>query len=376
MAKHIRLWSVVAGVVLSCLSSAFASDILYVIVNPAGANYVAAYIRDPQSGALTFLASFPTGGTGLVNDDFVGAEQNSLVFSKGHLYAINPGSNDISIFSVQPDGTLRLARPPVPSGGIAPDTIAVHGRLLYVGNDGDASTPPNWTGFLIDGDDLRPVSGSTITLAVGDHPTDLMFSRNGSFLVGARGIAGIIDVFRVQDDGTLLRTAELHDQPGILGLAFNPVLQNKLIGALTFLPGARSYSLSRQGEITTLSSIEDDASIDSCWIVTDKAGTKAWITAPLSASITLYAIDRENRLTRLSAHDTSAFGITLTDLVIDESENFIYAIKPLSGSIHIFRLTGSKSEAGVADVGNIAIPAPPGGADYAPLGIALVHTDD
>jgi 6-phosphogluconolactonase (cycloisomerase 2 family) len=203
-----------------------------------------------------------------------------------------------------------------------------------------------------------------------------MFSRNGSFLVGARGIAGIIDVFRVQDDGTLLRTAELHDQPGILGLAFNPVLQNKLIGALTFLPGARSYSLSRQGEITTLSSIEDDASIDSCWVVTDKAGTKAWITAPLSASITLYAIDRENRLTRLSAHDTSAFGITLTDLVIDESESFIYAIKPLSGSIHIFRLTGSKSEAGVADVGNIAIPAPPGGADYAPLGIALVHTDD
>jgi len=106
MAKHIRLWSVVAGVVLSCLSSAFASDILYVIVNPAGANYVAAYTQDPQSGALTFLASFPTGGTGLVNDDFVGAEQNSLVFSKGHLYAINPGSNDISIFSVQPDGTL------------------------------------------------------------------------------------------------------------------------------------------------------------------------------------------------------------------------------------------------------------------------------
>ncbi|MBZ5492269.1 MAG: lactonase family protein [Acidobacteriia bacterium] len=374
MLKSIRFCCVIAGVILSCLSFAFASDVIYVIANPTGPNYVTAYTRNQQSGALTLLGSYPTGGAGLVSTEFVGAQANSLVFSKGRLYAINPGSNDISIFSVQEDGTLRLAHAPIPSGGIGPETIAIHDHLLYVGNDGNASTPPNMTGFLIDNGSLRPIHGSAVTLNIGDHPADLKFSKNGHFLVGSLADSGIIDVFRVKDDGTLLQTAELHDQPGIVELAFNPVHQNKLIGTLANFPGVKSYVISAEGEITILSSIQDTATIDSCWIVTDKAGTKAWVTAPLSSSIILYTIDPQTRLTRVSSHDTSSFGFTLTDLVMDESGSFIYAMKPLSGSVHIFRLTGSELEAGVADAGDVIVPAPPGGVPYAPLGIVLVQT--
>jgi 6-phosphogluconolactonase len=376
MPKCIKLCFVIAGLALSCLSFAFASDVVYVIANPTGPNYITAYTRNRQSGALTLLGSYPTGGAGLVSTEFVGAQANSLVFSNGRLYAINPGSNDISIFSVQGDGTLRLAHAPIPSGGIGPETIAIHDHLLYVGNDGDANTPPNITGFLIDNDSLHPIRASTVTLNIGDHPADLRFSKNGHFLVGSLADAGIIDVFRVKDDGTLLQTAELHDQPGIVGLAFNPVHQNKLIGTLANFPGVKSYVISAEGEITTLSAIQDTATIDSCWIVTDRAGTKAWVTAPLSSSIILYAIDPQTRLTRVSSHDTSSFGFTLTDVVMDESESFIYATKPLSGSVHIFRLTGSQSEAGVADAGDVIVPAPPGGVPYAPLGIVLVQTGD
>lgn len=376
MPKCIKFCCVIAVLTLSCFSLAFASDVVYVIANPTGPNYVTAYNRNQQSGALTLLGSYATGGAGLVSTEFVGAQANSLVFNNGRLYAINPGSNDISIFLVQPDGTLRLAHAPVPSGGIGPETIAIHDHLLYVGNDGNSTTPPNITGFLIDDDRLRPINGSTVTLNIGDHPADLRFSKNGNFLVGSLADSGIIDVFRVRDDGTLFRTAELHDQPGIVGLAFNPVHPNKLIGTLANFPGVKSYVISADGEITTLSAIQDTATIDSCWIATNKAGTKAWVTAPLSSSIILYTIDPQTRLTRVSSHDTSSFGFTLTDLVMDESESFIYAMKPLSGSVHIFRLTGSESEAGVADAGDVVVPAPPAGIPYAPLGIVLVHTGD
>ena len=58
---------------------------------------------------------------------------------------------------------------PFPSGGVEPNSIAVHDGLVYVSNTGAGGT--NYTGFTLSGGgQLRPIAGSTVTLPDGSGP--------------------------------------------------------------------------------------------------------------------------------------------------------------------------------------------------------------
>ncbi|HEV2992328.1 MAG TPA: hypothetical protein VG759_28100, partial [Candidatus Angelobacter sp.] len=217
---------------------------VYTITNPSDLNAVAAYRQERTSGKLSYLGSFPTAGLGAATTDVVGTEQHAIVTVGNRLYAVNPGSNDISVFAIEANGELRLLHAPFPSQGITPVSLAIHGHLLYVANLGDSVTRPNYAGFRVNDEGLLPLENSAIFLNIGDHPSDLLFDRKGELLVGSRGVGNVLDVFRVAPDGRLIRTAELDAQPGVLGLAFNPANDNQLFGGLTFLPGAAAYSVS------------------------------------------------------------------------------------------------------------------------------------
>ena len=57
------------------------------------------------------------------------------------------------------------------SGGLLPDSVAVHGDLVYVANSGAGGS--NYTGFGLGGNGrLVPVPGSTVALAASAarHP--------------------------------------------------------------------------------------------------------------------------------------------------------------------------------------------------------------
>ena len=96
------------------------------------------------------LASFPTGGSGnpvrkeriLLTNPL--ASQGSLVLSDDgrFLYAVNAGSNQISVFEVRKAG-LRLIENQR-SGGKRPISVTARGNLLYVLNEGGT---PNIAGF-------------------------------------------------------------------------------------------------------------------------------------------------------------------------------------------------------------------------------------
>src|ERR1039458_2098702 len=99
--------------------------------NVAG-NQVVAYDR-AANGALTLANTYDTGGLGGVLNgshvDHLGS-QGSLTYDSAHslLYAVNAGSNTVSVFSVRGD-QLRL-RQVVASGGTFPVSVAVHGDLV------------------------------------------------------------------------------------------------------------------------------------------------------------------------------------------------------------------------------------------------------
>ena len=77
------------------------------------------------------------------------------------LIAVDAGSNQVSVLRIHFDGSLslvfqrrRLRRHP------APDSIAVHGSLVYVANSGTGGS--NYTGFRLFGGHLFQIPGSTV----------------------------------------------------------------------------------------------------------------------------------------------------------------------------------------------------------------------
>jgi hypothetical protein len=170
------VFPLLAGAVSSAFASESNAGAVYTLTNAANGNEVLVYDR-AADGTLSFQSAYATGGLG--SGAGLGS-QGALVLNQNHrwLVAVNAGSDDISIFRVEQDG-LDLADV-APSGGDHPISVTVHGRLVYVLNDGGSG---NISGFLIGlGGRLAPIPGSSQPLSNGGlGPTrpgpDLIYTR-------------------------------------------------------------------------------------------------------------------------------------------------------------------------------------------------------
>jgi 6-phosphogluconolactonase (cycloisomerase 2 family) len=111
-------------------------NVVFVQTDSTTGNQVAAYLR-ADDGTLSIANTYNTGGLGgQLNGSVVDhlASQGSLTYDTDHalLYAVNAGSNTVSVFSVRGD-ELRL-RQVISSGGTFPVSIAVHDHLVFVLN--------------------------------------------------------------------------------------------------------------------------------------------------------------------------------------------------------------------------------------------------
>ena len=176
---------------------------VYVNDNTAGTNTIGAFDRH-ANGTLTpepgspFAAGGAGTGAGLASQ---GAIQ--ITPDGRFVIAVDAGSNQISVLRIQRDGSLSLVPGGiVSSGGILPDSIAVHGNLVYVANSGNGGS--NYTGFQLGPNGrLDPIPGSTVTLAANAAPADVLFNGTGTKLVGTEVGTSLIDSFTVGSDGRL-----------------------------------------------------------------------------------------------------------------------------------------------------------------------------
>ena len=102
--------------------------------NTAG-NTIVAYTR--TSGGLQQAGTHPTGGNGGATSGSVVdhlSSEGSLTYDRraGLLYAVNAGSNTITVFRVFGDKLIRSQV--IGSGGQFPVSIAVHGDQVFVLN--------------------------------------------------------------------------------------------------------------------------------------------------------------------------------------------------------------------------------------------------
>ncbi len=116
---------------------------VYTLSNSTAGNEVILYSRS-HNGILNYSGSYPTGGTGTG----AGLGSQGAIVNRGRfIFAVNAGSNDVSVLSINKHGLKLVDKKP--SGGTTPISLTVHGRLLYVLNSGGAG---NITGFKISWD--------------------------------------------------------------------------------------------------------------------------------------------------------------------------------------------------------------------------------
>ena len=307
------------GAISATGSASAASDVLghvYVNDNTAGVNTIAAFDRHAD-GTLTPIDGSPFVAGGAGTGQRIGSQGALQISDDGrYLLAVDAGSNEISVLRIEHDGGLDpVAGGPVSSGGIAPVSVAVHGRLVYVANAGDGGS--DYTGFTLNpGGRLRPLAGSTVALPDGSSPGDVLFNGDGTRLLGVRVNTSLIDSFAVQPDG---RLAAAPGSPfaaqgaGPFGSEFRPTDPTQVFVSNAH-DGAGNGTVSAFDVATdgTLASIGSSPFADfqtaPCWVEISHDGQFLFTVNTASNSISRYAIAGDGSLTLLGSTPLTTSG--------------------------------------------------------------------
>ena len=368
-----------ACAVLTAGTASAKSDVvghLYVNDNTGGVNTIGAFDRHAD-GTLTPTHGSPFKAGGIGTGSGL-ASQGSLQRSSDgrYLLAVDAGSNQISVLRIQHDGSLKpVAGRPVSSNGVNPVSIAVHGDLVYVANAGTATSTggTNYTGFTLNpGGHLRPLAGSTVTLPDPSQPGDVLFSPDGSKLVGTRVGTSLIDSFTVSGNGllTVAPGSPLTAQGlGPFGSEFRPTNGAQLFVSNAHNVGAGTGTVSAfaVGPDATLTSIGASPFADNqtapCWVEISHDGQFLFTVNTGTGSISSYSIATGGSLSVLQSTPVSA-AVSPEDARLSPDGTTLWVVDPGADDISGFTVDGGS----LTELPNSPAPAPVGAA---PAGIVV-----
>ena len=346
---------------------------VYVDDNTAGTNTIGAFDRHAD-GTLTPEpgSPFPAGGAGTGAGL---ASQGAIQFSADGRYvlAVDAGSNQVSVLRVHPGGWLSLVPGGVvSSGGTLPDSIAVHGNLVYVANSGNGGS--NYTGFRLFGGHLFPIPGSTVTLASDAAPGDVLFNSTGTKLAGTEVGPSQIDSFTVGFGGRLTAAPGSPFKAqglGPFGSEFRPTDPDQLFvsnahNTATDSGTISAFTDSRNGTLTPVagSPFADDQ-MAPCWVEITHDGQFLFTVNTASGTISRFKIAPGGTLTLLGSTPLRGTGgVGAVDARLSPDGRFLYVDESKTGAVAAFAVHG----------GNLAeLPGSPTSlpAGAAPAGIAV-----
>ena len=323
-----------------------AAGAVYTLSN-APTNQVLVFNR-AWDGTLSPAGAFATGGMG----GALGGPQGAIALSADNrwLFAVNAGSNDVTVFAVKPWGLVWVDKEP--SGGTTPVSLTVHGDLLYVLNAGGAG---NIAGFVqsrsgklhaIPGS-MRPLSGS------GTGPSEVAFNPAGNVLVVTERNTNLIDVYKVDWSGRA-SAPTTHASNGAVpyGFAFSPrgtlVISEAAVNALS------SYAVNPwKFQLISGSVSNGNTGNAPCWVAITENGKYAYTSDAHSGIISSYTIGKDGKLTLLAATAAGPVGVPLLDLAFSTDSRFLYGLDIGNGSIDAFRVNWDGSLTAIAGASGV-----------------------
>jgi 6-phosphogluconolactonase (cycloisomerase 2 family) len=269
------------------------------------------------------------------------------------LFAVNAGSGEISVFRVA-GSTLSLSDK-VPSLGSEPNAIAQHGNIVYVLNTGGSS---NVVGFHLDGDQLHPIDHSLAFLSTNTAgAASIAMSPDGQFLAVTERLTNSIDVFTIQDDGTLSPIA-VNPSPGAgaFSVLFAPegvaIVSETGPGGVPNGSAVSSYEVLPGGKLQPISSSVPTLGAANCWNAVTPDGRWVYVSNAGSSTIAGFSIGANGSLSPLPGTVVAAnpAGATNLDITVSADGKFLYTLNSHNGTIGIFAIqdNGALKNAGVA----------------------------
>jgi 6-phosphogluconolactonase len=321
---------------------------VYVLSNSAAGNHVLAFGR-AADGTLSSSGRYSTGGLG--SGASLGS-QGALVWSGDGrwLLAVNAGSDDVSIFRARAGGlTLRDV---APSGGAAPISLDVSGRLVYVLNDGTDDV----SGLRItDRGTLRPIRRSTRGLSGDDvSPAQVSFTPGRRHVIVTEKNTNSIDTYKVRANGRL-RAPIVQDSAGETPFGFD-FASRKLVVSEASASALSSYDVARDGILGLVSASVEDTQSAACWVVATSDGRFAYTTNAGSASISSYEIARGGRLGLLEGVAGST-GAGPNDADVSAGDGYLYSVNTGDHSISGFKVHADGSLSSVGEMSGLPASA-------------------
>src|SRR5690348_1858421 len=264
------------------------SPAVYVQTNDATGNEVIEFSRTGD-GALAPQGRYSTGGRGTGLPHLASAGSVVLSDDGQWLLVVNAGSDELSLFAVQPD-RLRLADR-VSSGGTKPTSVTVKGALVYVLNNGS----PNISGFSLADEKLAALADSTRPLSAPNaDPAQISFTVDSGGLIATERGTNSISSYVIDEHGYAEGPETIKSSGQTpYGFDFAPdgsLIVSEAFGGAMGAAAASSYAVSGAGELRVISGSVGNTRSEVCWAVVTKDGRFAYVTNFGDGTVSSYEI--------------------------------------------------------------------------------------
>jgi DNA-binding beta-propeller fold protein YncE len=347
---------------------------VYVNNNSAVANTVAGFDRHAD-GSLTAIPGSPFAAGGAGTGAPYGSAGGLQETADGrYLLATDPGSDEISVLRIRPNGSLHIAGV-TSSNGTSPVSIAVHGSLVYVANGGAGGS--NYTGFRLNaGGRLSPIANSTFALPDTAAPGHILISPDGRRLVATRvgpnAGPSYLDGFRIGADGRLTAAPGspfAAERIGPFGSTFSPTDGDTLfVSNAHDGPGAGSvsvYDVATDGTLTAIAgSPFADFQTAPCWVAITPDGNVLFAVNTGAGSISRYAVGENGALSLAGSTPLTGTGLRAFDAAVSPDGRYLYVVDAGVAKVSAFSVSGTS----ITELAGSPV-AIPGGA--APFGMVV-----
>jgi 6-phosphogluconolactonase (cycloisomerase 2 family) len=325
--------------------------------DPSG-NTVVAYDRT-ASGGLTQVGSYSTGGhggvlTGSVVDHL--ASEGSLTYdARTHLlYAVNAGSDSITVFAVHGDRLTRVQV--IGSGGTFPVSITAHAGRVFVLNARDGGSVQ---GFALVGGHLVRIPAWHRALGLDPEqtpeftstPGQIGFTPDGQRLVvTTKNGANSVLVFQA---GTgRLRAPVVTSLPGTVPFGFDFDSRGHLVLTEAGPSAVATFGIARNGTLTAHDTAATSQAA-TCWVVAN--GSTVYTSNAGSGTLSTFRVG--------SAGDLTDGGNTATDkgtvdAAVSSDGAYLYAQAGATGAVDAYRIGADGS---LTATGSVIVPNGVGG---------------
>ena len=309
---------------------------VYVMSNHPEGNEIVVFDRNFR-GRLTPAGSYGTWGLGSGGGIDPLGSQGALILSRNNrwLFAVNAGSNEISVFRVRRHGLKWIGN--FDSGGTFPVSLTFYHNLLYVLNAGRDGDGPNITGYKLNRyGELTPLKGSTRLLGDGGFH-QVGFSPYGDALIVTKGDpTGEILVFTVDEDGLPDTIPTVTPSAGLVPFSFIFDRRGHVLVTEAGSGAVSSYDLQEDNTLEVIDASVQNGNSATCWIAGTWFGTV--ITAnTASDNLSTYRVKAGNGNLRL-LKDKAALGNKPIDMAVTPNGRYLYVLNATDGSVGAFRI--------------------------------------